>query len=67
MNNRKYYDLYELRELTESIYSIRQAMELLNNCSYEYKELSALYDELWKKRNKLESEIIGENEDVDSY
>lgn len=67
MKNRKYYDLYELRELTESIYRIRQAMDLLKNCSYEYKELSERYNELWEKRNKLEAKIIGEDGDVDNY
>ena len=67
MKNRKYYDLYELRELTESIYGIRQAMGLLNNCSYEYKELSKTYDVLWEKRNKLEAKIMGEDGDVDNY
>ena len=48
MKDRKYYDLYELRELTESIYGIRQAMGLLKNCSYEYNKVSEIYDELWK-------------------
>ena len=67
MKDKKYYDLYELRELTESIYRVRQSMGLLKNGSYEYKEVAKIYNELWKKRDALESKIIGEDGDVDNY
>ena len=68
MNTRiKYYDLYDLRELTESIYRVRQAMGLLKNGSYEYKEMSKIYDELWKKRDILESKIVGDDGDINNY
>ena len=67
MKEKKYYDLYELRELTESIYRMREAMGLIKNGSYEYKEMTKIYDELWRKRDKLESKIIGEDGDIDNY
>lgn len=64
-----YCDLYELRELTESIYRVRQAMSLLKNSSYEYKEMTKIYDDLWRKRDALEAKIISkhENDVVDNY
>ena len=67
MKNLKYYDLYELRELTESIYRVRQAIGLLKNGSYEYREMTKVYDDLWRQRDKLESKIIGEDGDVNNY
>ena len=67
MKNLKYYDLYELRELTESIYRIRQALSLLKNGSYEYKEMTKVYDDLWRQRDKLETKIIGEDGDINNY
>ena len=66
MKDKKYYDLYYLCELTESIYRVREVMELVEHDSYEYNEMSKIYNDLWNKRNELESKIIGEYIDVNN-
>lgn len=55
----KCYDLYELRQLTESIFVLGQQMRCLNNYSPEYKALSQQYEDLWKRRDELEHKIVG--------
>jgi hypothetical protein len=61
----KCYDLFELRQLTESIFSLGQEMRRLKNDSIEYKNLSIQYEELWKRRDELENKIIGLCNDSD--
>ena len=67
MKDKKYYDLYEFRELTESIYCIREIMELVKNDSYQYSRISEIYNNLWNRRNELESKIIGKDDDINNY
>lgn len=55
----KCYDLYELRQLTESILIIGQQMRCYKNDSMEYKIMSTQYEELWKRRDELEEKIAG--------
>lgn len=55
----KCYDLYELRQLTESIYVLRQEMGILSKNSIEYKYASEQYEYLWKMRDELEEKIAG--------
>ena len=55
----KCYDLYELRQLTESIYVLRQEMGILSKNSKEYKYASEQYEDLWKRRDELEEKIVG--------
>ena len=61
----KCYDLYELRQLTESIFVLGQQMRCLKNSSIEYKIVSEQYEELWKRRNELETKILGLCNDSD--
>lgn len=55
----KCYDLYELRQLTESIYVLRQEMGILSKNSKEYRYASEQYEYLWKRRDELEEKIAG--------
>lgn len=55
----KCYDLYELRQLTESIFVVGRQMRCYKNDSMEYKIMSAQYEELWKRRDELEEKIAG--------
>lgn len=55
----KCYDLYELRQLTESILLLGQKMRCLKNNSIEYKIASEEYESLWKRRDELEEKIVG--------
>lgn len=61
----KCYDLYELRQLTESIFVLGQQMRCLKNSSIEYKIVSEQYEELWKRRNEIENKILGLCNDSD--
>ena len=61
----KCYDLYELRQLTESIYVLRQEMGILSKNSKEYKIASEQYEYLWKMRDELEEKIAGLCNDSD--
>ena len=66
----KCYDLYELRQLTESIYVLRQEMGILSKNSIEYKYASEQYEYLWKMRDELEEKIAGlcnQNNDEDYW
>lgn len=61
----KCYDLYELRQLTESILVLGQQMRFLKNDSPEYKIASEQYEALWKRRDELEERIVGLCNDSD--
>ena len=50
----KCYDLYELRQLTESILILGQRMRCYKNDSMEYKIASEEYESLWKRRDEIE-------------
>ncbi len=58
MRNSAYYDLYQLRQLTESIFCIRQELGELSKDSLEYDAYVELYEGLWRERDELESKII---------
>ena len=61
----KCYDLYELRQLTESIFVLGQQMRCLKNSSIEYKVASEEYEKLWKRRDEIENKILGLCNDSD--
>ena len=50
--------LFELRQLTESIYVLRQEMGRLSKNSIDYKVASERYEELWRRRDELEEKIV---------
>ena len=58
MRNNAYYDLYQLRQLTESIFCLRQQIGELDKKTDTYKRAVELYEELWRERDELESRII---------
>lgn len=62
----KCYDLFELRQLTESIFVLGQQMRCLKNNSIKYKIMSAQYEELWKRRDEIENRILGLCNDSDN-
>ena len=56
----KDYRRYDLRQLTESIFYIREwVLKFLNPSSKEYKDATNRYEEFWKQRDELEDEIFG--------
>ena len=57
-NNDVYYDLYQLRQLTESIFCIRQELGFLDSQTDTYKRTVELYENLWRERDELEDKII---------
>ena len=65
MRSKYYYDLYELRQLTESIFVLRQEMGRLSKNSIEYRVASEQYEDLWKRRDELEEKIAGLCNDSD--
>jgi hypothetical protein len=54
----EYYDLYQLRQLTESIVCLRQQLSELDKKSIAYKKTVELYEDLWRERDELESKIL---------
>lgn len=54
----EYYYLYQLRQLTESIFCTRQQLGSLKKDDIAYKRTVELYEELWRERDELESKII---------
>lgn len=57
----KDYRKYDLRQLTESIFYIRECvLRFLKPSSKEYTDVTDKYEELWKQRNELEDEIFGD-------
>ena len=56
----KDYRRYDLRQLTESIFCIRECvLRFLNPSSKEYTDVTDKYEELWRQRDELEDEIFG--------
>ena len=56
----KDYRKYDLRQLTESIFYIRECvLSFLKPSSKEYTDVTDKYEELWKQRDELEDEIFG--------
>ena len=58
MRNNVYYDLYQLRQLTESIFCIRQELGNLDSKTIAYQRTVELYEDLWRERDELEGKII---------
>ena len=57
----KDYRKYDLRQLTESIFYIRECvLRFLKPSSKEYTDVTDKYEELWKQRDELEDEIFGD-------
>ena len=54
----EYYDLYQLRQLTESIFCLRQQLGELDSKSEMYRRTVELYEDLWQERDKLENKIF---------
>ena len=61
----KCYELYELRQLTQSILVLGQQMRCLKNNSIEYRVASEEYEKLWERRDEIENKIIGLCNDSD--
>ena len=57
MEKNIYYDLYQLRQLTESIFCLRQELGNLDKEAIEYKRAVELYEDLWRERDKVENRI----------
>ena len=56
----KDYRRYDLRQLTESIFYIREwILKFNNSSSKEYVEATEQYEKLWKQRDELEDEVFG--------
>ena len=56
----KDYRRYDLRQLTESIFYIREWILKFKNPSYkEYIDATKEYEKLWKQRDELEDELFG--------
>lgn len=59
----KDYRRYDLRQLTESIFYIREMiLKFTNSSTKEYIDTKEQYEKLWKQRDKLEDEIFGKEE-----
>ena len=59
----KDYRRYDLRQLTESIFYIREwILKFNNSSSKEYVEATEQYEKLWKQREKLEDEVFGKEQ-----
>lgn len=59
----KDYRRYDLRQLTESIFYIREwVLKFLNPSSKEYIDASEEYEKLWHQRDVLEDEIFHNQE-----
>lgn len=55
----KDYRRYDLRQLTESIFYIREwVLKFLNPSSKEYIDATKQYEKLWQERDALEDEIF---------
>ena len=56
----KDYRRYDLRQLTESIFYIREwILKFNNSSSKEYVDATEQYEKLWKQRDELEDEVFG--------
>ena len=61
MNKNQGY-LFELQQLTESIFYIRGLLAGVDKNSEAYKRFSESYEKLWKEREELEEKIISKME-----
>ncbi len=62
----KDYRKYDLRDLTESIFYMREfTLKALRKNSPKRKAAEAEYEELWRSRDALEDEIFGK--EVNDY
>ena len=62
----KDYRKYDLRDLTESIFFMREfTLKALRKNSPKRKAAEAEYEELWRSRDALEDEIFGK--EVNDY
>jgi hypothetical protein len=56
----KDYRRYDLRQLTESIFYIRERiLKFKNSSTKEYIDIKEQYEKLWKQRDELEDEVFG--------
>lgn len=56
----KDYRRYDLRQLTESIFYIREwILKFNNSSSKEYVDATEQYEKLWRQRDELEDEVFG--------
>ena len=56
----KDYRRYDLRQLTESIFYIREwILKFNNSSSKEYVEATEQYEKLWRQRDELEDKVFG--------
>lgn len=56
----KDYRRYDLRQLTESIFYIRERiLKFKNPSTKEYIDIKEQYEKLWKQRDELEDEVFG--------
>ena len=56
----KDYRRYDLRQLTESIFYIREwVLRFNSSSSKEYVDAKEQYEKLWMQRDKLEDEVFG--------
>ena len=54
---------YDLRQLTENIFYIREyLLKFLNPSSKEYINATKEYEKLWAERNALEDEVFKDKE-----
>lgn len=59
----KDYRRYDLRQLTESIFCIRERiLKYVNSSTKEYIDTKEQYEKLWKQREKLEDEVFGKEQ-----
>jgi len=57
MKDNRYYDL---REITEIIFSMRQYLNRIDKTSKDFEELSKIYNDLCKRREQMEEEFFAE-------
>ena len=59
----KDYRRYDLRQLTESIFYIRERiLNYVNSSTKEYLDIKEQYEKLWKQREELEDEVFGKEQ-----
>ena len=57
------YRRYDLRQLTESIFCIREwLLKLTNSSTKEYIDMTKQYEKLCNQREQLEDEVFGKEE-----
>lgn len=59
----KDYRRYDLRELTENIFCIREwLLKHKKSSTKDYIDITEQYEKFWKQRDELEDEIFGKEE-----